>query len=251
MQVRIPMPLRKLGQSGQQKLFIIPYLFTFANACMGLLAVLYAWDDYYRTAAFCIILAALFDNIDGRLARVLNSCSSLGMELDSLCDAISFCFAPAIVVYGAFFSGHNSLGMIAVGLFLCAGLFRLAKFNNTCLQQKYFFIGMSTPVAAVFFALLIIHQERLAHTAFQIIYDPYVLISLVTIFAYFMVSRMRFPTFKGGFTQHRLTMIASITMVIAALVGHFLGYPMFLAGLAAYILAVITYHLAMIYSFDA
>ena len=243
MQLRIPIKLRELGQSGKRRLFVIPFIFTFANACMGLLAVLYAWDDYYRTAAICILFAALFDSLDGRLARMFNSCSSLGMELDSLCDAISFCFAPAIVIYGNFFAEHSILGMIAVGFFLCAGLFRLAKFNNTSCQQKHFFIGMSTPVSAVFFALLIIHQARLADTYMKFVYDPYILMSLVACFAYLMVSRIRFPTFKGGIASHRLNLSAGVAMVLTALGGHLCGYPIFLSGLSAYILIVVVYHI--------
>lgn len=244
MSIRIPVQLKKLGQSGQQGLYIIPYMFTFANACMGLLAVLYAWDDFYTAAAYCIVLAAVFDAIDGRLARMLNSCSSLGMELDSLCDAISFCCAPAIVLYGVFFAEHDFLGMVTVGLFLCAGLFRLAKFNNTCNQQKSFFIGMSTPVAAVFFALLIIYQSRLSCTWLRFAYHPYTLMGLIVFFAYLMISKLRFPTFKTGLTNDLLTAFATFSVVAGPLLARFIGYPMVLIGMLSYIITVVLFHMA-------
>lgn len=245
MQIRMPIRLRKLSQSGKQRLFVVPYMFTFANACMGLLAVLYAWDDHYQAAAACIILAAICDALDGRLARVFNCCSHLGMELDSLCDAISFCFAPAIVVYGYFFANHNCLGMLAVGLFLCAGLFRLAKFNNTSGQQKHFFIGMSTPVAAVFLSLLIIHHARLACTRVSFIYQPYVLMGVVMLLAYFMVSRFRFPTFKGGVTYNMLTCIVAAAIALGVIFAFVIGYPMLLVGMSVYVMIVVALHLFM------
>ena len=142
------MRLRLLRESGKKKLIIIPFIMTFANACLGLLSVLYAWDEQFMVAACCIIAAPFFDGIDGRIARALGSTSSLGMELDSLCDAISFCAAPAIVLYSWKLHAATVLGLFAVGLYLCAGLFRLAKFNRSCAEQRLFFIGLPTPAAA-------------------------------------------------------------------------------------------------------
>jgi len=81
MQIRMPLRLRNLKDSGKKRLFVIPYIFTFANACLGFLAVLYAWDDCCRNASYCIMLAALADALDGRLARALGSCSSLAWSL--------------------------------------------------------------------------------------------------------------------------------------------------------------------------
>ena len=187
MQIRVPLQLRKLKDSGKKRLFVIPYLFTFANACLGLLAVLYAWDDHFVSASFCIVFAAIADALDGRLARALGSCSSLGMELDSLCDAISFCFAPTILLYGVYLCEQGALGIMVAGIYLCAGLFRLAKFNNTCSQQKSFFIGLSTPMSALFFAMIIVYQSWITHSWLYFIYNPYVFLPLVLFFAYLMV----------------------------------------------------------------
>ena len=242
MQIRLPLRLRKLKDSGRKRLFVIPYMFTFANACLGLLAVLYAWDDYYRTASYCIILAALADALDGRLARALGSCSSLGMELDSLCDAISFCFAPAIVLYGAYLSVSGIVGIIVAGIYLCAGLFRLAKFNNTCSQQKVFFIGMSTPVSAIFFTMIIVYQSWLASSWLQFIYSPYVLLPLVLLFAYFMVSHIRFPTFKAGICNDTLTLSTGVTMLIVGVIALWFHNPVMFSVLVAYAMTGVVYH---------
>lgn len=243
MQIRMPLRLRKLRDSGKKRLFVIPYLFTFANACLGLLAVLYAWDDCFRSASYCIVLAALADAMDGRLARALGSCSSLGMELDSLCDAISFCFAPAIVLYGAYLCESGMLGIIVAGIYLCAGLFRLAKFNNTCSQQKSFFLGMSTPVSAIFFAMIIVHQSWIKGSWLNFIYLPYFFLPLVLLCAYLMVSHIKFPTFKTGLKNHLLTLSTLIAMALAGMLAILLRSPVSLSLVVAYICSAIIYHL--------
>ena len=242
MQIRLPLGLRKLKDSGKKNLAVIPFFFTFANACLGLCAVLYAWDDCFLYACYCIMLAALADSLDGRLARALGSCSSLGMELDSLCDAISFCFAPAIVLYGAYLSNIGIIGIMVAGVYLCAGLFRLAKFNNTCCQQKSFFIGMSTPISAIFFALVIVHQAWIESSWLKFIFNPYFFLVLVLFFAYLMISRVRFPSFKTGLGHHILTMSSVIAMVVAGFLASILHSPVILSILVAYICSSLVHH---------
>ncbi len=242
MHIRIPLNLRKIKDSGTKKLFIVPYIFTFANACFGLLSVLYAWDDLYKNAALCIVYAACADALDGRLARLFNSCSSLGMELDSLCDAISFCFAPAILIYGSFLHHYGVVGVIVSGIYLCAGLFRLAKFNNSSCQQKIFFMGLSTPVSAIFIAMFILHESWILHTLCGP-YLPYVVLGLALLCAYLMVSRIKFPTFKAGFHGHVLTRISGIVVLVAAIASVVFHKPIALSVCSAYILTSLVYHL--------
>jgi CDP-diacylglycerol--serine O-phosphatidyltransferase len=242
MQIRMPLRLRKLKDSGKKRLFIVPFLFTFANACLGMMAVLYACEDCYVQACYCIIGAALADALDGRLARALGSCSSLGMELDSLCDAISFCFAPAMMLYGAYLSEWGVFGIIVAGVYLCAGLFRLAKFNNTATQQKSFFIGMSTPVAAIFFAMIIIYEPWIMQSWVHGILKPYLFLPLVLSFAYFMVSTIRFPSFKTGLLHHVLTWSTALAMVLSSIVAIVFHAPVPLAILVAYACCALVYH---------
>lgn len=245
MQIRIPLRLRKLKDSGKQRLFVIPFLFTFANACLGMIAVLYAWEDCYVQACYCIIGAALADALDGRLARALGSCSPLGMELDSLCDAISFCFAPAMMLYGAYLSEWGMIGIAVAGIYLCAGLFRLAKFNNTACQQKSFFIGMSTPVSAIFFATIIIYEQWIIHSWFHVILEPFIFIPLVLSFAYFMVSCIRFPTFKTGLRSHTSTLVTGLAMVSAIVLALLVHAPVPFIVLLAYIFSSVFYHVSV------
>src|SRR5262245_15894422 len=108
----------KLQNSGKKNLFLIPFLFTFGNALCGFLSVIKTLDQEYTLAALFIVLAALMDLCDGRLARMFGSTSVLGMELDSLCDAISFCFAPAILLYSWSLYQLGIGGLIVLGIYL-------------------------------------------------------------------------------------------------------------------------------------
>ena len=190
------MRLRLLRKAGKEKLVIIPFIITFANACLGLLSVLYAWDEQFMAAAYCIIAAAFFDGIDGRVARALGLTSLLGMELDSLCDAVSFCVAPALILYSWKLYSINVIGLIAISLYLCAGLFRLAKFNGVGIEQKQFFNGLPTTMAASLVAVLVIVSPRLAQSWFYFVLEPYYLVIFVTCLALLMLSMIRFPSFK-------------------------------------------------------
>lgn len=247
MSIRIPMRWQEIRDSGKRKLFIVPFLFTFANACLGLLSVLYAWDDQYKTAALCILYAALFDMCDGRLARAFGSCSLLGTELDSLCDAISFCFAPVILMYGMILSSNGILGIITGACFLCAGLFRLARFNNTSSQQKAFFIGMSTPIAAVFIAVLIIHQKWLLAHHLGYLFNPYLFMVLILALAYSMISSIPFPTFKTGIFINRSTQLIAFLIITACTCAFVLKLPFLLILVSSYIAStLIAYSLSSI-----
>src|SRR4029077_1820506 len=83
----------------RKRLSPVPFFFTFANATLGFLAVIKALEGDATSSVYCILAAACMDVFDGRLARALGTTSTLGVELDSLVDGVSFCFAPAVIFY--------------------------------------------------------------------------------------------------------------------------------------------------------
>ena len=130
---------------------IIPNLFTLMNLFGGFIAITrIAQDDFYGAMWF-MILASIFDALDGAVARLTNSTSELGVELDSLCDAVSFGLAPAFLLYKAHFFGMGSLGLILAALPALAGTYRLARFNVLVsgFQDKRYFVGMPIPSGAI------------------------------------------------------------------------------------------------------
>ena len=133
---------------------LVPNAFTVASICFGLSAIRYGLDGRYETAVVMIILAGIFDGLDGRSARLLKITSKLGAELDSLADFLSFGVAPAFLIYLWSLNEVKGLGW-AIALFyvICAAL-RLARFNSELEDpdrppwMTRFFTGMPAPAAA-------------------------------------------------------------------------------------------------------
>ncbi|MGI9494001.1 MAG: CDP-diacylglycerol--serine O-phosphatidyltransferase [Geminicoccaceae bacterium] len=133
---------------------LVPNAFTVASICFGLSAIRFGLDGRYQIAVVMIILAGIFDGLDGRSARLLKITSKLGAELDSLADFLSFGVAPAFLIYLWTLNEAKSFGW-AIALFyvICAAL-RLARFNSELEDpdrphwMTRFFTGMPAPAAA-------------------------------------------------------------------------------------------------------
>lgn len=136
---------------------IVPNLFTLGNLFCGFLAIAhfshaYAGNsDGITLGALYILAAALFDALDGIMARLTKSASEIGVELDSLCDIVSFGLAPAMMLYVLHYHNHGPGGFILAALPAMAGAYRLARFNVqlTSLEDKHYFVGLPIPAAAL------------------------------------------------------------------------------------------------------
>lgn len=110
----------------------IPNIFTLGNLSFGILSLIMSFQENYRLACYFIIISAIMDRYDGRLARHFNVSSDLGKELDSLADLISFGVAPSILVFNVNnFSNLGLSGYLLALIFPIAGAYRLARFNIT------------------------------------------------------------------------------------------------------------------------
>lgn len=111
----------------------IPNIFTFINLSCGILSLLSTFNSNYQLACIFILIAALVDRYDGRIARYLQVTSDLGKELDSLADLVSFGVAPSILVFLLFdfytLGPSGIIGMIPLLIFPICGSFRLARYN--------------------------------------------------------------------------------------------------------------------------
>lgn len=127
---------------------MLPNSFTLANLFFGVLAIVTAERGDHERAVWYIIVGAICDAIDGRVARATNTGSRFGEELDSLVDAISFGFAPAILIYFAALR-RDGFDWIFVFLFSACAVMRLARFNvEQAGRAKTYFRGLPSPVAA-------------------------------------------------------------------------------------------------------
>lgn len=128
------------------------------NLGLGGFAILFILQGQYGLTVAFICAAAIFDSLDGKVARKLNIESELGKQLDSLCDIISFGVAPAILLYQSTLQDFGIAGSIAAILFIACGAIRLARFNIT--EQDGFFVGL--PITAAGCILTVSHLLNFA-----------------------------------------------------------------------------------------
>jgi CDP-diacylglycerol--serine O-phosphatidyltransferase len=127
----------------------LPSVFTSGNLFCGMLAILEAARGNYLTAAWLVVLAAVFDGVDGMAARLSGHTSRFGVEFDSLSDAISFVMAPALIIHQLALVQLRLIGVLAAFCFTAAGVIRLARFNvsQKNLLEKGAFSGLPVPAA--------------------------------------------------------------------------------------------------------
>ncbi|HEX6362945.1 MAG TPA: CDP-diacylglycerol--serine O-phosphatidyltransferase [Albitalea sp.] len=130
-------------------IYILPNLFTLAALFGGFYAVVMAMNGQFEQAAYGIFIAAVLDSLDGRVARMTNTQSAFGEQMDSLSDMVSFGAAPALIMYEWALRGLGKLGWIAAFVYCSGAALRLARFNtNIAVVDKRFFQGLPSPAAA-------------------------------------------------------------------------------------------------------
>ena len=139
----------KSGKKLGMYIYILPNMMTTANLFCGFYSIIYSIKGDFKTAAIAVVVAAIFDLLDGRLARLTHATSKFGAEYDSLCDLVSFGVAPAILMYQWALNPFGRFGMMASFLFAACGALRLARFNvQVGVVEKNYFQGLPIPMAA-------------------------------------------------------------------------------------------------------
>ena len=176
---------------------LIPNALTVGALCAGLTAIRFALMEKWELAVFAIVVAAIFDGLDGRMARLLGGTSKFGAELDSLSDFVSFGVAPPVIVY--LWSVHQlgSLGWTVAMLFAVCCALRLARFNTALSDaapppyMRHYFTGVPAPAGAGLATLPMIASFESGPGIFD---RPYVGAVVLVITGISMVSRV--PTFS-------------------------------------------------------
>jgi CDP-diacylglycerol--serine O-phosphatidyltransferase len=226
----------------KKTLSVIPHVFTFVNAFFGFLAIIFCIESQVMAAAYCIVCATVMDGIDGRLARAFKTVSVFGKELDSLCDAVSFCVAPAVLVYCFSPQVVPIFTVVIVGLYLAAGLFRLARFNTVATSTSSFFRGLPVTVAAFCIALLVLCHESIAQSAFHFFISSHGLLSCVFVLSCCMISTVHFFSIKKySFRAAHIPLIAFLGVLILTF-----GWPLLLVMTMSYVVASLLYSLSLI-----
>ncbi len=174
--------------------YILPNLFTTGNLFCGFWAIISVFQERFFYAAVAILLACVFDVLDGKVARLSGATSKFGVQYDSLADLVSFGIAPALLAFSWALRPYGRFGWLAAFLFVACGALRLARFNvqSTTGEIKYF-KGLPIPSAAIMIALTILLYLRLIETG--LVKDIVILI-MIYLLAFLMVSNIRYFSFK-------------------------------------------------------
>lgn len=177
-------------------IYLLPNLFTTAALFSGFFAIIAAMNGMFEKAAIAIFVAALFDGMDGRVARLTNTQSAFGAEYDSLSDMVSFGVAPALVVFSWSLQSLGKIGWICAFIYAVAAAFRLARFNvQLAVVDKRYFVGLASPLAAAIIASMVWagFDNRIAGREHEVAIGA----AVVTVLAAFlMVSNFRYYSFK-------------------------------------------------------
>ena len=175
---------------------------------MGTMSIILSMEGNYYRAAVAVLVAMLFDGLDGWLAKILHTTSDFGAKLDSLADIVSFGIAPAVILYGIVLNDLGILGWIVVILFITAGAIRLALFNFKATPS--YFVGLPITAAGGITAALVISGVDIPVWGWSII-----LILLATL----MVSRVRYPDIKrlpaGGSIPWEISLFIGAGIAVA------------------------------------
>jgi CDP-diacylglycerol---serine O-phosphatidyltransferase len=206
---------------------LVPNFFTLLSLCAGLTAIRMAIEQRYEMAIALVVIAAMLDGVDGRLARALKAQSKFGAELDSLADFVNFGVAPAVIVFIWGLTPLRGFGWIAVLVFALGMGLRLARFNAMIDVEKpkwqsNYFTGMPAPAGAIT-VLLPLYVDGLG--LFDVQQWP-VLVSLyVLAMAFLLVSTI--PTFSGKLMGERISReyVMPMFVGVAAVVALLVTYP--------------------------
>jgi CDP-diacylglycerol--serine O-phosphatidyltransferase len=134
-------------------IYMVPNMITLAALFGGFYAIVMAMNGRFELATVALFLSMVLDSLDGRVARMTNTQSAFGEQMDSLSDMVSFGAAPALVAYIWTLSTLGRWGWIAAFVYLACAALRLARFNvNTGVVDKRFFQGLPSPAAAALVA---------------------------------------------------------------------------------------------------
>ncbi len=178
----------------EKGVYILPNLFTTGNLFCGFWSIISVFQEHYFYGAVAILLAAIFDVLDGKVARLAGATSKFGIQYDSLADLVSFGIAPAVLAFSWALRPYGRFGWFAAFLFVACGALRLARFNVlAAVGDTKYFKGLPIPAAASMVSLVILLYLRLIETGWI---KDIVILGMIYVLAFLMVSTIRYFSFK-------------------------------------------------------
>lgn len=197
-------------------IYILPNLFTLAALFGGFYSVVMAMNGRFDQAAVGVFCAMVLDSLDGRVARMTNTQSAFGEQMDSLSDMVSFGAAPALIAYEWALKGLGRWGWIAAFVYCACAALRLARFNvNTGVVDKRYFQGLPSPAAAALVAGLIwiVTDSGIRGNDYLLgVSIPWIMFGLALYAGLTMVTNVPFYSFKDV-SMKRSVPFASIVLI--------------------------------------
>jgi len=193
--------------------YLLPNLLTTCGLFAGFYSIIATISAEYQAAALCILIAHVFDGLDGRIARLTKSSSRFGIEYDSLADLVAFGVAPGILAFKWALEPWGHWGWLAASLYVACGALRLARFNvQVDSVEKRQFVGLPIPAAADTIASTVLLYyffggEGATHKHFILLVVIYALAAL-------MISNISYQSFKGVHFSARQPLWILVALIV-------------------------------------
>lgn len=194
-------------------IYVLPNLMTALNVFCGFYAVIAVIDGKFTAGATAIIVAGIFDLLDGKIARLTKTTSRFGVEFDSLADVLSFGLAPALMMYLWALRPMGKIGWLAGFLFTVCGALRLARFNTQSgTVSSDYFVGLPIPAAAGMNAATILacHYLGIGRP-----HNPVPVLIMLYFLSFLMVSTIPYNSFKSPALFHRINFNVLVGVILA------------------------------------
>ena len=225
-------------RQNKRGIFILPSIITTFALFAGFYSIVASINGDYTLAAISIMVAMLWDALDGRVARLTNTQSAFGAEYDSLSDLVSFGVAPALLVYEWSLSDLGRIGWLAAFIYLTCAALRLARFNTqVATADKRYFQGLPSPAAAGVIASMIwLKFWNFEYFDIGVVsFSYYIGIAITIICGLLMVSNVRYYSFKefdaknkASFRFLLLTVLSFILLLYNPKIVLFTGFFIYL-----------------------
>ena len=229
-------------------IYLLPNLITLSSMFAGFYSIIASFNSDYERAAWAILVASVFDVLDGWVARMTHTATRFGIEIDSLSDAISFGVAPGVLVYSWSLQSFGKIGWLGAFFMVACAALRLARFNvQMGSEEKKHFTGLPSPAAALMIATTVLAYQEVIDTLkamhftglADVISLDYWVLALTFTVAGLMVSNITYHSVKEANLKERrpfglLVGIVALLTVVAyhpALVLFLISLAYVLAGI--------------------
>jgi CDP-diacylglycerol--serine O-phosphatidyltransferase len=193
-------------------IYLLPNIITLSSMFSGFYSIIASFNSDYERAAWAIMIASVFDVLDGWVARMTHTTSKFGIEIDSLSDAISFGVAPGVLVYSWSLQSFGKVGWLGAFFMVACAAQRLARFNvQMGSEEKKHFTGLPSPAAALMIATTVLAYQEVIDTLkdmhltvlADVISLDYWVLALTFVVAGLMVSNITYHSVKEANLKER------------------------------------------------